>query len=249
MGFANFFIKAFTATTLSQAAGLNPILPVLLVAVMGKFEYIFTERGLPAPVTIPEGQLFVTSDWFIGILIFLTLVETFGDKIAYLDTFKHYTIDLIGSPTASAGITYVIMADPVAYITNYYSEQSILQGLPLCTGFMGGGSSAISFWIIMGLLILFCAAVAFTFFLIKSLIRIIINALPDMGVSNVLVSILEDCVVLISAALAFFAPVPAIIFTILLTAGAVLLIKRFKDRVEVQEKMEIKHLSFVKGII
>jgi len=248
MGFAEFFIKAFTATTLSQATGLNPMLPVLLVCVMARFEESFTSRGLPAPVTVPSGQMFVTSDWFICILIFLTLVETFGDKIAYLDTFKHYTIDLIGSPVASAGIACIIMADPVAYITNYY-KQNGMEGMPPATGFIGAAETGTAFWVIMGIIICFCMFVALVFLLIKSLIRLIINALPDMGISNFLVSVVEDCLVLISSALAFFAPIPAMIFTILMGTGAVLVIRHFKKSAEVQEKLEIKKLGFVRGII
>ena len=62
----------FTAFGLSASAGLNAYIPLLVVAFLGKFTSLIELQS-------PWDAL--TSWWIIGLLLFLSLIEFFADKI------------------------------------------------------------------------------------------------------------------------------------------------------------------------
>ncbi|MEQ8225518.1 MAG: DUF4126 domain-containing protein, partial [Candidatus Eremiobacterota bacterium] len=210
-------MRAFTAITLSQAAGFNAILPLLLIAIIGRYEGFFISHGYPAPVSLPDNLIFITSGWSILFFVVMTILESVIDKAQWFDNVKHVTIDPVVSSLSSAGITWVVMANPLSEFFGK-SNDDILSALPqslcLISGNGPGFWIGIIFFIILGLFI------TLSFLFIKTAFRWVISALPDMGVSNFLVSLLEDGVVVISVFLALFSPVLAIIFTLLLGGSA-----------------------------
>lgn len=62
----------FTAFGLSASAGLNAYIPLLVIALLSKFTDVIT---LTKPWDTME------SWWIIGLLLVLTLIETFADKV------------------------------------------------------------------------------------------------------------------------------------------------------------------------
>lgn len=239
-------VKALTSITLTQATGLNPILPILLVAIIARCENIFVSHGWPAPISLPEELMFLTSLWAIVFLIAMTVLESIIDKAQWFDNIKHMTIDPIISSLSSIGITVGVMTEPLREVTGGNTSH-ILDGLPSCLALAGGGGTAfwagLIFFIILGLI------VTIFFLLIKTALRLVISTLPDMGVSNFLISVLEDAIVVISVILAFFAPVLAIIFTLLLAGSAIAGVLYLKKKADEREKKEIRNLSFVQGIM
>lgn len=241
------FMKAFTTVALTQALGLNPILPVLLTAVIGRYEGFFTSMGLPAPVSLPGDLKFITSWWAIAFLVIMTVLESTGDKAQWVDNVKHVTIDPIVSSLASAGTTFAVMAEPVTEAM--YNQDSVMNGLPACLCMTGMADQGAMFWVVMAFLIIFGLCITITFLFIKTALRWVISAIPDMGMSNFLVSLLEDSIVLISVFLAFFAPVLAVVFTLLLggiAAGAVIYLKKKADE---REKSELRNLCIVQAVM
>jgi len=245
----DFFMKAFTATGLTQATGLNPILPLLFVAIAGRYEWFFLSHGIPAPVSLPENLLCITSGWAILFIAIITVLEFVIDKAQWFDNVKHVTIDPIIGSLSSAGITITVMAKPVENATSRLGGTDILAGLPSSIAMAGTGNESITFWIAMALLILFGLCVTISFLIIKTVLRWVISAIPDMGVSNILVSMLEDGIVLISIVLAFFFPILSIIFTFLLAAGAIGGIIYLKKRADEREKRELRNLCFTGEVI
>ncbi|MEQ8225320.1 MAG: DUF4126 domain-containing protein [Candidatus Eremiobacterota bacterium] len=241
------FMKAFTTVALTQSLGLNPILPVLLTAIIGRYEGFFISLGLPAPVSLPDDLKFITSWWAIGFFLVITVLEAVIDKAQWFDNVKHVTIDPIVSALASAGTTFAVMADPVTEAM--YKQESLMNGLPSCLCMTGMADRDGFFWGIMILLILFGLAVTVSFLFIKTALRWVISAIPDMGVSNILISLLEDGIVLISVVLAFFAPVLAVLFTIVLGGSAVGAVLYLKKKADEREKAVIRNLCFVRAVV
>ena len=62
----------FTAFGLSASAGLNAYIPLLVVALLGKFTNL---------IHLQEPWDALTSWWIIGLLVGLSLIEFFADKI------------------------------------------------------------------------------------------------------------------------------------------------------------------------
>ena len=239
-------IRALTSITLTQATGLNPILPILLIAIIARCKNIFIYHGWPAPISLPDELIFLTSLWSIVFLITMTILESIIDKAQWFDNVKHMTIDPIISSLSSIGITVGVMTEPLKEITGSDASH-IMDGLPSCIAITGGSGAA--FWAALIFFIILGLIVTIFFLLIKTALRLVISTLPDMGVSNFLISILEDAVVIISVILALFAPVLAIIFTMLLAGGAIAVIIHLKKKSEEQEKMDIRNLCFAQGII
>ena len=62
----------FSAFGLSASAGLNAYIPLIIVALVGKFTDLIQLRE---PFDV------LTSWWIIGLLVVLSLIEVFADKI------------------------------------------------------------------------------------------------------------------------------------------------------------------------
>lgn len=114
--------SVFSAFGLSASAGLNAYLPLLIVSVAAKLNVF----KLEPPFDV------MTSWWVIGVLIVLTLVELFVDKIPAVDTVNDI-INTIIRPVAGA----ILFAATANVITDLSPVLSIILGL-----FIAGGVHA-----------------------------------------------------------------------------------------------------------
>jgi len=95
----------FSAFGLSASAGLNAYIPLLTVALLAKFTKLIT-------LTSPWDTL--TSWWVIGVLILLSIVEFFADKIPAVN----HVNDIIQSfvrPAAGA-IVFAAQSSTIAHV-------------------------------------------------------------------------------------------------------------------------------------
>src|SRR5512134_950735 len=86
-------LDIFSAFGLSASAGLNAYLPLLILAVTGRF--------FPKLMTLNEPYHALTSWWAIGVLAVLLLIEVFVDKIPAVDTVND-VIQTVIRPVAGA---------------------------------------------------------------------------------------------------------------------------------------------------
>lgn len=86
-------IDIFSAFGLSFSAGLNAYLPVLIVALVGRF--------FPKLFTLTEPYDVLTSWWVIGVLVVLVVIEFFVDKIPAVDSIND-VIQTVVRPAAGA---------------------------------------------------------------------------------------------------------------------------------------------------
>ena len=100
---------------LSTSAGLNAYIPLLVVALAGKFTNVL---NLPAPYDA------LTSWWVIGILTVLLLVEMFVDKIPAVDSINDI-IQTFVRPVAGA----VLFAANANVITDVSPVIALVAGL------------------------------------------------------------------------------------------------------------------------
>jgi hypothetical protein len=104
----------FSAFGLSASAGLNAYLPLLIVSIAARIEII----KLHEPFDVMK------SWWVIGILIVLTLVEFFVDKIPAVDTINDI-INTVIRPAAGA----ILFASTANIVTDVSPVLSIILGL------------------------------------------------------------------------------------------------------------------------
>jgi hypothetical protein len=97
------FIGIFTSFGLSTSAGLNAYLPLLIVALVGRF----TDW-----IHLNEPFHVLTSWWVIGVLVVLTTIEILADKIPVVDT-ANDTIQTFVRPVAGA-ILFAANANAIA---------------------------------------------------------------------------------------------------------------------------------------
>jgi glucan phosphoethanolaminetransferase (alkaline phosphatase superfamily) len=105
----------FSAFGLSASAGLNAYIPLLVVAVLGRFTDLIT---LNSPWDALE------SWWVIGVLVILSVIEFFADKIPAVN----HANDIIQSfirPAAGA----IVFAASAKIITDVHPVLAIILGL------------------------------------------------------------------------------------------------------------------------
>ncbi len=110
----------FSAFGLSASAGLNAYIPFLVVAVLGKFTNIIT---LNSPWNTLE------SWWVIGILIVLSMVEFFADKIPAVNHVNDM-IQTVIRPVAGA----IVFAASAKIITDVHPILAMAMGLLVAGG-------------------------------------------------------------------------------------------------------------------
>jgi hypothetical protein len=99
------FIGIFTSFGLSTSAGLNAYLPLLIVALVGRFtDWIRLNEPFHA----------LTSWWVIGVLVVLTTIEILADKIPVVDT-ANDTLQTFIRPVAGA-ILFAANANAIAEV-------------------------------------------------------------------------------------------------------------------------------------
>jgi hypothetical protein len=105
----------FSAFGLSASAGLNAYIPLLVVALLGKFTNLIK---LSSPWDTLE------SWWVIGILILLSIVEFFADKVPAVNHINDIIQTLV-RPVAGA----IVFAASAQIITNVHPVLAMIMGL------------------------------------------------------------------------------------------------------------------------
>jgi hypothetical protein len=104
-----------SAFGLSASAGLNAYIPLLIVSLLAKFSNLI-ELAKPWDA--------LTSWWTIGVLIVLSLVEFFADKVPAVDHIND-AIQTFIRPTAGA----ILFAASAQSVTEVHPVLSIIAGL------------------------------------------------------------------------------------------------------------------------
>jgi hypothetical protein len=105
----------FSAFGLSASAGLNAYIPLLVVALLGKFTNLIT---LKSPWNTLE------SWWVIGVLIVLSIVEFFADKVPAINHVND-VIQTVVRPIAGA----IVFAASAKIITDVHPILAMVMGL------------------------------------------------------------------------------------------------------------------------
>ena len=114
-------LSIFSAFGLSASAGLNAYIPLLIVSVVGRFA--------PDLIKLSEPWNIMTSWWIIGLLVVLSLIEFFADKIPAVDTIND-VIQTFVRPTAGA----ILFAASAHVVTEVHPILSLGLGLLVAGG-------------------------------------------------------------------------------------------------------------------
>lgn len=110
----------FSAFGLAASAGLNAYIPLLIVALMGRFSNL---------LNLNEPWTTLTDWWIIGLLVLLSVVEFFADKVPAINHIND-GIQTLVRPAAGA-ILFAANADA---ITDIHPVLSIAAGLLVAGG-------------------------------------------------------------------------------------------------------------------
>jgi len=105
----------FSAFGLSASAGLNAYIPLLVVALLSKFTNLIT---LSSPWNTLE------SWWVIGVLVILSIVEFFADKVPAVNHVNDI-IQTVVRPVAGA----IVFAASAQIITDVHPVLAMIMGL------------------------------------------------------------------------------------------------------------------------
>ncbi len=105
----------FSAFGLSASAGLNAYIPLLVVALLGKFTHLIT---LNSPWDTLE------SWWVIGVLVILSVVEFFADKVPAINHINDI-IQTVIRPIAGA----IVFAASAQIISDVHPVLAMVMGL------------------------------------------------------------------------------------------------------------------------
>jgi hypothetical protein len=119
----------FSAFGLSASAGLNAYIPLLIIALLAKFTNLI-KLGEPWDV--------LTSWWIIGILVLLSLIEFFADKVPAINHINDIIMTLV-RPAAGA----IAFASAARVITEVSPVLSLGLGLVVAGGVHAVKSAAI----------------------------------------------------------------------------------------------------------
>ena len=113
-------LNIFSAFGLSASAGLNAYIPLLIVALLGRFTNL---------IQLAEPWDVLTSWWTIGILVVLSLIEFFADKVPAVNHINDAIQTLI-RPAAGA----ILFAASAKAITDIHPILSLGLGLLVSGG-------------------------------------------------------------------------------------------------------------------
>lgn len=113
-------LNIFSAFGLSASAGLNAYIPLLIVALLGRFTNL---------IQLSEPWDALTSWWTIGLLVVLSLIEFFADKIPAVNHINDAIQTLI-RPAAGA----ILFAASAKAITDIHPILSLGLGLLVSGG-------------------------------------------------------------------------------------------------------------------
>ena len=118
----------FTAFGLSFSAGLNAYIPLLVLSILAKFTDLITLK--PPWDTLTNG-------WVIGILVFLSLVEFFADKIPAVNHIND-AVQTVVRPAAGA-----IVFAATSSVADIHPVLAMVAGLLLAGGVHATKSAAV----------------------------------------------------------------------------------------------------------
>ncbi len=110
----------FSAFGLSASAGLNAYIPLLIVSLVGKFTNL---------INLSEPWDVLTSWWIIGLLVVLSVVEFFADKVPAVNHIND-VIQTVVRPAAGA----IVFAANANVITDVHPVLSLGLGLLIAGG-------------------------------------------------------------------------------------------------------------------
>jgi hypothetical protein len=119
----------FTAFGLSASAGLNAYIPLLIVALLARFTNL---------ITLTQPWDTITDWWVIGLLLILSIIEFFADKIPAINHIN----DIIQSfirPAAGA----ILFAASAQIVTEIHPVLSIVLGILVAGGVHAAKSLAL----------------------------------------------------------------------------------------------------------
>jgi hypothetical protein len=119
----------FSAFGLSASAGLNAYIPLLVVALLGRFTDL---------VTLNEPWDTLTNWWIIGLLLLLSVIEFFADKIPAINHIND-AIQTVVRPAAGA----IVFAASAQAITDINPILSLAAGLLVAGGVHAAKAGAI----------------------------------------------------------------------------------------------------------
>ncbi|HAF63090.1 MAG TPA: DUF4126 domain-containing protein [Anaerolineaceae bacterium] len=109
------FLEIFSGFGLSASAGLNAYIPLLVTALLAKFTDL---------IQLKEPWDALTSGWIIGLLMVLTLIEFFVDKIPAVNHVND-AVQSVVRPIAGA----IVFAASSNIITNIHPVLALALGL------------------------------------------------------------------------------------------------------------------------
>ncbi len=121
--------SVFSAFGLSASAGLNAYIPLLVVALLSRFTEL---------VTLDEPWDTLTNWWIIGLLLVLSVIEFFADKIPAVNHIND-AIQTIVRPAAGA----IVFAASAQAITDINPILSLAAGLLVAGGVHAAKAGAI----------------------------------------------------------------------------------------------------------
>lgn len=121
-------IAALTGIGLSAAAGLNPWIPVLVVALLARFSPF---------LSLPAEYSWVQSWWAIGVATVFLIVEVVFDKVPVVDHLND-TVGTVLRPTVGALITLTTSAAEAVDESTFMSENP---WVPLVLGAVVAGAT------------------------------------------------------------------------------------------------------------
>jgi hypothetical protein len=110
----------FSAFGLSASAGLNAYIPLLTISLLARFTNL---------IKLGEPWDLLTSWWIIGLLVFLSLIEFFADKIPLVNHINDIVMTFV-RPAAGA----IAFASAANVITEVHPVFSIGLGLVIAGG-------------------------------------------------------------------------------------------------------------------
>ncbi len=108
--------EALTGVGLAASAGLNAYIPLLMVALLGRFTDL---------ITLPGAWAWLENGWVIGILSVLLAIEVVADKVPVVDSVNDVVQTVVrpasgglvfGAASASENVT---VSDPGAFFTTH----------------------------------------------------------------------------------------------------------------------------------
>ena len=183
---------------LAFASGINAYLPLLSFAIAARWMHLYK---------VNPNFAFVTSDWFLVVLVILTIMDFVADKIPVLDHTWDATQTVIrpimGALVAAAGI-------PNLAVTLHLPESShhlLGTTIAVISTVPAEGVGLLIVLVIGGLLAMMSHTA-------KATTRLV-STLTTAGLFNIVLSFLEDGLVLLVIVLSLFIPVVMLILLVL----------------------------------